>query len=133
MDKIVDYTDTEFAWDLAILTSEILRRREKKDDDIVFQTCGNISRALLKWIWQERESNSERWMDSLGGNWVISLVAETFSTNPEESKKLLEKVLDLIREENFPINYVFRLTNSLENITPYDPNFTAKIYLTILT
>lgn len=132
LDKIVDHPDKEFAWDLAILTSEILRRTEKKDDDIVFQICGSISRALLQWVLQERESTPEQWIDSLGGNQATFLVAETFGTNPQESRELLEKVLGLIKEENFPINYIFGLIDSLKSITPYDLSFTAEIYLTVL-
>lgn len=133
LNKIIDYPDKEFAWDLAILTSEILRRAEEKDDNTVFQICGSISRALLKWVWQERENNPGRWIDSLGGNWGIYLVAKTFSTNSKESRNLLEKALYLVKEENFPINYITRLTDSLKNITYNDPDFTAKIYLTVLS
>lgn len=132
LEKVSCYLDKEFAWDLAILTSEILRRTEKKDDDIVFQICGSISRSLLQWVFQERKSSPSKWIDSLGGNWATFLVAETFGTNPQGSRKLLEKVLDLTKEENFPINYIFRLIDSLTNITPYDPSFTAEIYLTVL-
>ena len=132
LNKVACHLDKEFAWDLAILTSEILRRTEKKDDDIVFQICGNISRSLLQWVLQERKSSPDKWIDLLGGNWATFLVAETFGTNPQGSRELLEKVLDLIKEENFPINYIFRLIDSLTKITPYDPSFTAEIYLTVL-
>ncbi len=133
LDKIVDHLDKEFAWDLAILTSEILSRTEKEEKNVVFQLCGNISRCLLQWVWKERESNPNQGIDALGGNWATPLVAETFGTNPQESRKLLKKVLDLINEDNFLINYIFRLIDSLECITPYDPNFTAEIYLTVLS
>lgn len=132
LDKVACDLDKEFAWDLAILTSEILRRTEKKDDDIIFQICGSISRSLLQWVLQERKSSSDKWIDSLGGNWATFLVAETFGTNPQGSKELLEKILGLIKEENFPINYIFRLIDSLTSITHYDPSFTAEIYLTVL-
>ncbi|AKJ38104.1 ATP-binding protein [Methanosarcina barkeri] len=132
LDKVACDLDKEFAWDLAILTSEILHRTEKKDDDIIFQICGSISRSLLQWVLQERKSSPDKWIDSLGGNWATFLVAETFGTNPQGSRELLEKILGLIKEENFPINYIFRLIDSLTSITPYDPSFTAEIYLTVL-
>ena len=88
-----------FAWDLANLTSDIL---EKTTDSNVIDACGRVGRRLLEWVWQERETNESDWYNRFGGRWAVPLVAKTYHTNVEESRALLEKVLQLTQEEKFP-------------------------------
>ncbi|NIA10287.1 MAG: AAA family ATPase [Nitrospiraceae bacterium] len=118
----------DFAWDLAVITSDILDRAEKTE---VQQACGRISRRLLKWIWKEREENSIALVEGLGASWAVPLVAKTFSTDPKESRQLLKKVLSLTKEENFPIQFLYRLTDELDRIWPHDPEFAALTYIAV--
>ncbi len=117
-----------FAWDFTTLTSEILQRAIDRHDRATIETCGKISRRILEWVWEQREVNKDAFIDSLGGTWAVPLVAKTFNTDPKKSRKLLEKVLDLTDEKDFPINFIYRLCSNLAKIWPYDPDFTGLTY-----
>ncbi|MFA5822562.1 MAG: ATP-binding protein [Thermodesulfovibrionales bacterium] len=131
LDKAVEYLHRDFAWDFAVVTSDIFDKT--KENAELKQACGSISRHLLKWIWKERGETRDAWLDNLGANWAVPLVAKTFNTEPQESRLLLEKVLSLIREDNFPIKFLYQLTDNIENIWPYDAEFVALIYLTVFS
>ncbi len=126
-DQASDYLHIDFAWDLANLTSDIL---DKTTDSNVIDTCGRIGRRLLEWVWQERESKMDDWYSRFGGRWAVPLVARTYHKNIPESRLLLEKILQLTQEENFPIGFLTRLTDNVDNIFVHDPEFAISIYFT---
>lgn len=121
----------DFAWDFANLTSDILGRAIETQNADVIDTCGQIGRRLLKWVWQEREAND--WYNQFGGRWAVSLVAQTYHTNPEESRMLLERVLELPQEDNFPITFLSWLTRHVDKIWGHDPKFVTSIYSTVFS
>ena len=129
-DQISAHLHANFAWDLATLTSDILERSPKTETSII-DACGRIGRRLLKWVWQERETSESDWYDRFGGRWAVPLVAQTYHTNPEESRMLLEKVLELPKEDNFPIDFLSWLTDYVNRIWDHDPEFVTSIYLTV--
>ena len=129
-DQASQYLHPNFAWDLANLTSDIL---EKTTDSNVIDACGHVGRRLLEWVWQERETNESDWCNRFGGRWAVPLVSKTFHTNVEESRVLLEKVLQLTQEENFPIGFLTWLTDNVDNICKHDPEFAIQIYLTVFS
>jgi hypothetical protein len=134
LDKATDHLHQNFAWDLAVVTSDILDRvEEKTENNTVLEACGRISRRFLEWIWKKREENKIALVDDLGASWAVPLVAKTFSTDPKESRQLLEKVLSLRKEENFPIPFLYRLTDELDRIWPSDPEFAALTYLAVFS
>ncbi|RKU31840.1 hypothetical protein C6497_00735 [Candidatus Poribacteria bacterium] len=126
-EQVSEYLNVDFAWDLANLTTDIL---EKTTDPDVIDTCGRIGRRLLEWVWQERESKTDDWYNRFGGRWAVPLVAKTYHTNIEESYALLQKVLQLTSEENFPIGFLSWLTDNVDSIFRHDPEFAISIYFT---
>ena len=84
--------------------------------------------GLLAWIWQERETSEADWYNRLGGYWVVPLVTKTYGTNPKESRTLLGKVLELTQEDNFPIEFLTRLTEHIDKIWDDDPEFVGLVY-----
>ena len=127
-DQISAHLHNEFAWDLTTLTSDILERTTEAN---VQKACGRIGRRLLEWIWQERETNQNDWYNRLGGYWVVPLVAKTYHTNVEESRVLLEKVLQLTNEDNFPIGFLSSLTEHVDKIWDHDREMITQIYRTV--
>ena len=132
-DKISENLHADFAWDLATLTSDILERAVKTKNTTIVDACGRIGRRLLEWVWQERGATENDWYDRLGGRWAVPLVAKTYHTNMEKSRALLEKVLQLTKEENFPIDFLSQLTKHIDKIWDYDPKFVASVYSAIFT
>lgn len=129
-DKVSRYLHVNFAWNLANLTSDILK---ETTDANIKDACGRIGRRLLEWVWQERETSENNWYDRFGGRWAVPLVAKTYHTNIEKSRGLLEKVLQLTKEENFPIGFLSWLTEHINRIWNYDPEFVTLIYRTVFS
>ena len=128
-DQVSVYLHPDFAWDLATLTSEMLEQASKNlKTRVVIDACGRVGRRLLAWVWQERETNEDDWYKRLGSYWAVPLVAKTYGTNVQESRILLEKVLELMREDNFSIDFLTRLTEHIDKIWGYDPEFVGSIY-----
>ena len=131
-DQVSAHLDRDFAWDLAIVTSEIFDQAETEEASII-DACGRVGRRLLEWIWRERETSEGAWYDRLGGYWAAPLVAKTYGKDIKESRMLLEKVLDLTQEENFPMGYLKWLTRDVDKIWPHDPEFVGLTYRTVFT
>ncbi|MYH81966.1 NACHT domain-containing protein [Candidatus Poribacteria bacterium] len=130
-DQASRHLHENFAWDLANLTSAILERVSESEKSEVVNACGRIGRRLLKWVWQKREAGKSTWYDRFGGRWAVPLVAQTYHTNPEESRMLLEKILELPKEDNFPITFLSWLTEHVNRVWEYDPEFVTLIYRTV--
>ena len=127
-DQVSLYLHVNFAWEVANLTSDILERTTETD---VIEACGRIGRRLLEWVWQEKETNKDDWYNRFGGRWAVPLVAKTYHTNVEESRALLEKVLELTKEEDFPIKFLSWLPEHVDRIWDHDPEFVTSIYRTV--
>ena len=132
-DRVSRHLHSDFAWDLANLTLSILDRAGESKSSEIVNACGRIGRRLLKWVWQERETNENDWYDRLGSYWAVPLVAKTYYTDVEKSRALLEKVLILIREDNFPIDFLSMLTEHVDKIWDHDSEFVASTYFTVFT
>ena len=127
------HLDSEFVWDLATFTSDILDRAiEKKNADVV-QVCGQVGRQLLEWVWEKKEASDDDWYNRLGGRWAVPLVAKTYHTNINESHNLLNKVLELTNEEHFPIDFLTWLTENVNKIWNHDTEFAILIYHTVFS
>lgn len=132
-DQVSRHLNEDFAWDLANLTSAILERTSESENSEVVNACGRIGRQLLEWVWQKREVGKSTWYDRFGGRWAVPLVAQTYHTNPEESRMLLEKVLQVTKEDNFSIKFLSWLPEYVNRIWDYDPEFVISIYRTIFS
>ena len=130
-DQVSQHLHEGFAWDLANLTSTILERVSESENSEIVDACGRIGRRLLKWVWQKREVGKSTWYDRFGGHWAVPLVAQTYHTNPEKSRMLLEKILELPQEDNFPITFLSWLTEHVDKIWKHDPEFVTSIYRTV--
>lgn len=130
-DQISQHLHKDFAWDLANLTSATLERESESENSEITNACGRIGRRLLKWVWQERKASESDWYDRFGGHWAVPLVAKTYHTNVEESRELLERVLQLTNEDNFSISFLKWLPDHVDRIWDYDPEFVISIYCTI--
>lgn len=124
----------QFAWELAISTMDILDRCDLfQHHESIVSTCGKISRNLLSWVWVERTESNNVWIDKLGGSFAVPLVARTFRTDPEASGPLLLRVLNLLAQDEFPIDYVYRLTSLVDKFWMYDPKLVSSIYLSVFS
>ena len=131
-EQISEYLHSDFAWDLGLLSSKALDRSSRTDTGII-ESCGQVGRQMLKWIWKERKTTKNDYYHQLASSWAVPLVAKTYGTNPKESRKLLEKVLELTREDDFPINLITRLSEHVDKIWDEDPEFVVSTYVTVFS
>ena len=127
-DEASQYLHDNFAWDLTKLTSDILA---DTTDEKVVEICGSIGRRILQWVWDVKKTSDNDWYNRLGGRMAVPLVAKTYHTNIEESRALLEKVLELTDKVNFPLSFLTWLTENVDSIWPSDPDFVADTYRTV--
>ena len=116
--------DRDFVWDLALLLRD-LRSTEALDSDEE-ALCGDASRALLNWVWGRRKKDPS--VDSLGAHHLVPLVAQTFSSNPQESRAVLLPIFDLLKEDGFPIEYFFRLSLDASALLHQDESLLEQLY-----
>ena len=127
-DRASAHPHTDSAWDLATLTCEIFDRADEAEDTTVMNTCGRVGRRLLEWVWRMREATANEWYNRFGSYRAVPLVAKAYGTNVEASRSLLGKVLKLTQEDNFPIDFLTSLTEHVDKIWAYDPEFAALTY-----
>ncbi len=120
----------EFAFDLAKITEIILNRAQNINDNNIVKYCGSISRLLLEWVWNSRMNDNSGRINFIG-RLTIPLVVKTYRTDAKRSRELLRQVLEVLNEENFPINLVYILTAELNNVWPIDPEFAAEVYKSV--
>lgn len=132
-DQVLPPYHADFARDLAVITLDILERAAETKNTVIIDACGRVGRRLLEWVWQERETSDNDWYNWFGSSWAVPLVAKTYGTNAKESRPLLEKVLELTQESNFPIDFLTWLTEHVDEIWTFDPEFVASVYRTVFT
>jgi hypothetical protein len=121
------HLDEKFAWDAGLITMAIVDSKEPMPETIA--DAGDFGRQLLRWAWNSRsDSNRRQWFESLTGSVAIPLVAKTYHTDVRESRQLIEHVLCVVGEKDFPIDCVFRLVNDIEWIIPHDQELVGMIY-----
>lgn len=130
--KLSSSIRNEYLWSVAKLTGKLLETVKNKES---LSICGEIGQNLLKWIWEKRKDSSfnKNWLDGIGSNLVISIVGKTFESNPIESETIIRNVLDVIKEENFPIQYIYRLTGLMPSIWPTSPSLVGDIYRVVFS
>lgn len=123
-----------FAWEISTATMEVLQRAELEvNNESVMSACGKAARNILSWVWKQKEAGESGWIDKLGGNIAVPLVARTFKTSLLESGELLRKILEMLREDSFPIDYIYRLTTLVDKVWPHDPSLISSLYRSIFS
>ena len=126
--RISVYLHSDFAWDLAILTSKILDRVQETETSTI-TACGQIGRRLLKWAWKEGQASETDWYHRLASFRAIPLVAKTYGTSPKESRGLLEKVIGRTQEDNIKLDLLTRLAEHVDKIWGLDPDLIISTYV----
>lgn len=70
-------------------------------------------------------------IDYYGGNQGISSLIDALKYLPEKGGKYVEEVLNIINEEDFPINYFSSLTDRIDDVARINPELAAKIFRTV--
>jgi len=88
------------------------------------------ARSLLQWAWKPPENLNQNQIQQLNeviAVWGIPQVCKTYGENPQESRKILTRVLERLGPAS-TINEIYRLVHEIDKIWPYDPEFIVSIY-----
>ena len=94
----------------------------------VADVVGKAARHLLRFALDNHNAVRSLWFDSLGAVRSLPVVCKTFSTDPEASRALIERVLSLRQEPILPIRYFYTLSDEVESLLPGAPDLVASIY-----
>jgi hypothetical protein len=109
----------------------LLDRSVNLAEDGLKEKCGVAARRFLEFILTKRQEEKIEILDRMGSTRGVELIARTYETDIEQSKGLLRRVIDLLKEPNFEIWYFSNLAEQVKHILPHDPEFVAEIYLVI--
>jgi len=88
------------------------------------------ARSLLQWAWKPPEDLNQNQIQRLNeviAVWGIPQVCKTYGENPQESRKILTRVLERLGPTS-TISEIYRLVHEIDKIWSYDPEFIVSIY-----
>ena len=118
-------------WAISNLIDLVLDNPTRYEFDEIESDLGVVSRSILDFVFTNRgiEGINLHAIDRLGAYFGVKFVARTFETNPQESKNLLRKTLDLLGDFNSDyISYFSTLTTEIASIISCDIEFALKIF-----
>ncbi len=90
--------------------------------------AGETARNFLNYILEERKANKNAYLDRIGSQRGVEMVAKTYDTNIAASRALLERVMTIIAEPGFDITYFVNLAEDVKYILPCDAEMVGSIY-----
>jgi hypothetical protein len=116
-----------FAWNLITIATQIGESVDPLPEDLRVE-LGRVGRRMLRWALETRQKERYPVIDGVGALWAVPLVARTFATDAVESDELLRRVVRLLEEPGFSIEYLSRLSDSVGFLAKPAPTLTADIY-----
>jgi hypothetical protein len=113
-----------FAWDVGVWVGEAVERLPSESEARL--ALGRAARALLAWS-LERGADSP-WVDRLGAVWGVPATARTFDTDPDATVDLLREVADLVGKSDRTVDYVYRLTESINALWTGAPELVISVF-----
>jgi hypothetical protein len=105
-------------------------QKEDKNADIQAQ-IGRISRKILTTCLELRKNDLN--IDKFASHLPVVLVVNTYSTDPSQSRAILEKVLEITSENDFDLSYLFAVAYNIKELFRIDPEFVSKVYVLIFS
>ncbi len=128
---LTPYLDKSFAWDGGMNITSIANSTPAPSPACL-ANCGEYARGLMDWAWKSRTIKEDKgWLERLVAYVAIPLIANTYKTDPRASTAALTPVLDILDQPDFPIDCIYRLTDEIDAIIPYDADFVRLVYTRI--
>lgn len=121
-----------FLWELGFLIDKSIKSLEqslnKKNQILISKAAFNY----LKFVLEKRKiSTNKLLIEANGGHWGILNLCATFLFNKLASQKLIKKVLEVLKEPDFPIRFFYILSDNLLTLFKYDETLAILIYKTL--
>ncbi len=120
---VSDKLKFEYLWSYSVLLETAINSTDPLSPD--FKKCGIAARNFFGFILDNKSYEN---VDRLGSIRGIDLITKTYGTNKEDSKGLLEVVLNFLSVKDFEIWYFTSLTENVKYIIDHDVDFVVTIY-----
>ncbi|UPT72346.1 MAG: SMEK domain-containing protein [Flavobacterium sp. JAD_PAG50586_2] len=120
-----------YLWELGNLIEIGIQQFEKEQSKTSLQKLSNASCNYMNFVLKERNGQQGWFIDGSGALFGVPNVASSFYFNKIKSKSLLQKVMKILNEKNFPIRYFSFLADNLEKVATVDIEFGFEIYKTL--
>lgn len=119
-------------WEVGHCIDSALKQEEFLQDAKSISLLTAASQNYLSYVLEERKTNlNKQFIDSNSGYWGVKNLATTFGYGSDKSKEIIEGILKLLEEEDFPLNYFHTLSSCIDDIFKVDPGFGNHVYKTI--
>lgn len=119
--------NTGYIWDVCLCIDDIINKTEDINS-YFYKKCAVISRNILEFSLDNRDNKKSFNYDALAVVWGIPFVMKTYLCDFLESRRLINRVVGIIGEDNFPIEYIRAITKDLEKIIGIDNVLIEKIF-----
>lgn len=126
--RVANPPHRQYVWDLTTVTAELLDSVDEAEREPTERNANTVGSLVLAWVLNERKKQAEPSLDSLAAVWALPMVVRTFGADPGRSSDLVRAVLKLTQEPDFPIQYIFRLSDGVDHIVRVEPSLAAEIY-----
>lgn len=119
-------------WEVGYSIETGLAQESFKADSAIQGKLAQAANNFMEYVLSERKrTTNKQFIDANAGHWGIRNLTRTFGINIEDSKRLINDVLELLKEEDFPLNYIHTLSEGIDNIFSIDADFGSHVYKTI--
>lgn len=120
-----------FIWELGFLINVAIVTAKQQSSSGNLRILAACSSHYLAHVLQYRKQPELKFaMERNGGSWAIKNYCELFSLQ-ENPEVLIQQVLDILKEEDFPITLLYHLAEYFVSILSLNPELAVTIYNTI--
>ena len=105
-------------------------QNDDKNSEVQLQ-IGRICRKMLSTCLELRKNNPN--IDNFASHLPVTLVVKTFGSDPSQSREVLEKIFEIVNEEDFDLSYLIAVAYNIKEIFPFDQEFVSKFYTFIFS
>ena len=119
-------------WELGFLIEKGIGEFSDNTNKSFMKKLSDASCNCLEFVLEGRTNIREKeLLDRNGGVRGIENLCNTLPINLKKVKQLFSKILMILKEDNFPIDYFFHLANNIVQIYRFDSELASLIYETL--
>jgi len=121
LEKVSQQMHEFFLWELGFLLNKTIEDQKKIKNRKAISPLTKSVFNFLQFILSERKTSPNKFLvEANGFNWGIRNLCEIFAYDKKTASKYIPQILEILKEEEFPINIFWLLTHNIAKIYTYD-------------
>lgn len=121
-----------FLWETGLLLEKAISQYVSKSDQQFNKMISDACCSYLDFLLNERQNvQLRRLVDHNGGIRGIDNFCKTFAYNKQRGKVLIKKLMTILREDDFPINFFLYLSDNMLELYTADRAVGSMVYQTL--